>query len=350
MEDASDTVNPDIPEPDADGADLDAEDVPEPGADVAELDAEDVPEPDVAEPDIADVGAPDVAPVEPGWQSHAPLPVEITENSVAAVDGAIFVVGGFVGLQIPDTAFRYDPDADAWSQIAPAPKAGYHHASLVGFDSKLYFVAGHDGFDFTPSADAWVYDPADDVWTDRAPAPVPRGAAAAVVIDGRIWVAGGVTDTGITGSLVSYDPEADAWKADYPAMDQAREHVSGCALNGRFHVFGGRTGGLTNHDSHYVYDPVADAWEEAEPLPTARSGTAAAVWDGWCHVFGGEQLSGTFPEHEAYHPEEGWVTLPPLPTPRHGLGAATVGDRIFVIGGGPEPLFTFSDANESFGN
>ncbi|WP_199192462.1 kelch repeat-containing protein [Chlorogloea sp. CCALA 695] len=26
--------------------------------------------------------------------------------------------------------------------------------------------------------------------------------------------------------------------------------------------------------------------------------------------------------------------MPPLPTPRHGLGASTVGNRIFVFGGG----------------
>jgi hypothetical protein len=42
-----------------------------------------------------------------------------------------------------------------------------------------------------------------------------------------------------------------------------------------------------------------------------------------------------------------WRRLADLPTPRHGLGVAALGDRGFVIGGGPRPGLYVSDANES---
>jgi len=37
-----------------------------------------------------------------------------------------------------------------------------------------------------------------------------------------------------------------------------------------------------------------------------------------------------------------------MPTPRHGLAAVAVGDRIYVISGGPRPGGSFSNANEVF--
>ena len=37
-----------------------------------------------------------------------------------------------------------------------------------------------------------------------------------------------------------------------------------------------------------------------------------------------------------------------MPTPRHGLAAVSVDNRIFVIGGGPEPGLSVSDVNEIY--
>jgi hypothetical protein len=56
----------------------------------------------------------------------------------------------------------------------------------------------------------------------------------------------------------------------------------------------------------------------------------------------------TYAEIEAFDPETNrWLTLPPLPTPRHGLGVVTVGDTLYVIGGGKRPRFSVSGSNEA---
>jgi N-acetylneuraminic acid mutarotase len=66
-------------------------------------------------------------------------------------------------------------------------------------------------------------------------------------------------------------------------------------------------------------------------------------------VFGGEAPSGTFGETESYDPATNtWAAHARMPTPRHGLGAAVIGNRIFVISGGPRPGNTSSPANEIF--
>ena len=43
-----------------------------------------------------------------------------------------------------------------------------------------------------------------------------------------------------------------------------------------------------------------------------------------------------------------WGKIAPLPMPLHHTGAASVGGKVYVIGGGPRPGLSFSNANEVF--
>jgi N-acetylneuraminic acid mutarotase len=108
------------------------------------------------------------------------------------------------------------------------------------------------------------------------------------------------------------------------------------AFAGKLYALGGRINSYAhNTDETDVYDPVLDRWSRGAPMPTARSGSAAAVWEGRILVIGGESPRGVFDQNEAYDPQTGsWSTSSPLPSGRHGMGAAVWGDRVFVPGGG----------------
>jgi len=41
-----------------------------------------------------------------------------------------------------------------------------------------------------------------------------------------------------------------------------------------------------------------------------------------------------------------WQRLDPMPTPRHGLAVVPSRGRVFVVSGGPQPGFAFSNAVE----
>jgi len=119
----------------------------------------------------------------------------------------------------------------------------------------------------------------------------------------------------------------------------------------RLYAIGGRLDGsyARNLQANEEYDAGTGRWRERAPLPTARSGIAAAVLDGKIFVVGGEAPTGTFSQVEAYDPvTDTWTAWAPMPTARHGLGAAAVGGRIFVISGGPRPGGTYSAVNEVF--
>ena len=113
------------------------------------------------------------------WVSGAPMPSERSEVAVAAVEGRIYVVGGFDGQTELEV---YDPSADRWTRGAPFPWA-VHHAAAVGLDGKLWVIGGYiDGW--TASDLVYEYDPGPARWRPRASMPTPRGALAAAVIDG----------------------------------------------------------------------------------------------------------------------------------------------------------------------
>jgi N-acetylneuraminic acid mutarotase len=202
---------------------------------------------------------------------------------------------------------------------------------------------------FTAVDLVFAYDPTRNVWEDRTPLPQARGAGAAAVIDGLIYVAGGVRGGQSVGDFAVFDPAMNAW-TELPAMPTERDHLAAAAIDGLFYAFGGRFGQL--FDALEAYNPQSRQWTTLAPMPTARGGLAGAALGGRLFAFGGEGNSadpnGIFPQTEVYDPAANmWGALPDLPTPRHGMGAAAFGDRIYVPGGGTVAGFGASAANEA---
>jgi hypothetical protein len=67
------------------------------------------------------------------------------------------------------------------------------------------------------------------------------------------------------------------------------------------------------------------------------------------YVFGGEKRGGVFDNNEKYDRKTNkWTSESPMPTARHGIAVEVVGDRIYIIGDGPEPGASTSNVNEKF--
>ncbi len=289
------------------------------------------------------------APVAGGfaWSDAPAMPTPRTEVSVAALDGDIYAAGGFLSSgDATDRVERFD--GDAWGEVAALPEP-VHHAGLVAAASRLYLVGGYDA-DGQPTADVWSYAEGDDGWRPEADLPTARGALAVAVVGDRIHAVGGATAFGgratLSGAHEAYDPEARVWQAldDLPAP---RDHLAAAGLDGVLYVAGGRELSLETNTARL--DIYSDrAWRQGPDMPTARGGLAAAAADGRVLVFGGEEPQGTFAAAEAYDvADERWVRLPDLPSSRHGLGAATdPEDRVYVVGGGPQPGLTVSGTVE----
>jgi N-acetylneuraminic acid mutarotase len=284
------------------------------------------------------------------WTVMAPMPNPRQEVAVAALDGLVYVIGGFGRSGQPmATVEAYDPATNQWELKAPLPVATHHPAAAV-VNGRLFVIGGYIGGSMSSSAvqTVYEYEPARNAWATRAAMPTPRGALAAVVLHGRIHAVGGSGD-GNTGAHEVYDVASNRWTSANP-MPTARDHLAAVAYQDRVWAIGGRTSFMGRQfDNVEIYDPATNSWQTGAPLPTGRGGLAAAVLRDRIFVFGGEAPLRIFNATEMYESAGNrWISKAPLPTPRHGIGAAVVGERIYVPGGGHEPGLAASDVNEAY--
>lgn len=302
------------------------------------------------------------------WTAKAPLPVAMAEVGVAALDGKIYVIGGTEQHGNLPTIWNsrltmvYDPGRDAWQSRAALPH-GLTHAGVAVLDGKLYVVGGFtEPVHMGPLNLAFVYDPQTDRWSALPPLSSPRGSVAAIAAGGKLHVFGGRVSTkvvdiptpvglpplragfGTVNTHEIYDPSSGRWSAGPPMPGPGRDHLGIALLNGKIHLFGGRTADVQNNlERHDVYNPATGHWTRAAPLPRARSAGAYTVLDGRILYAGGECKPGGQPyspnaydDVTAYNPKsDSWTTLQRLPRARHAFGAATVGHVAYFVAGAP---------------
>jgi hypothetical protein len=236
------------------------------------------------------------------WTRVHDLPLPRFEAAAAVSGGRVYFIGGITGVTSDPTSAReshrvdvYDPETDTWTDGPPLPDgAPSHHLAVTTVGDLVYVLGGFNGIlggtgtgAFVPNAGTYVLD--GGAWRRLADQPVARGAATAQALGPLIVVAGGgPSDTDGIGEVYAYHWAVDAWTrvADMP---YPRQHVASCALEDGMLVMGGWTGA----DQHVLsaadlYDPVADSWTAAAPLPTARGGLGAVTLDGRCRAINNE--------------------------------------------------------------
>ncbi|WP_372619682.1 Kelch repeat-containing protein [Falsiroseomonas sp.] len=283
------------------------------------------------------------------WVNRAPLPIPRTEMAWAAAwDNKLHVIGGYAEQRVNNNYHHvYDPATDSWAEKARLPR-GANHVGVVAHAGRIYAFGGFNNQNRAADDLAFVYDVAADRWDRIAPMPRPRGAGALAVVDGKIHHIGGASNPEPERASVGwhevYDPQADRWEMR-KALPGARDHAGVVVHDGLIHIVGGRFNTFEyNTGLHHVYDPARNQWEVRAPLPTPRSGHGLVVYRGRFFAMGGEsgwfvnrQLTGqVHGQVESYDPvSDSWQHHAPMPTPRHGMGAVTIGDFIYVAGGGP---------------
>lgn len=298
---------------------------------------------------------PDAAIIEPGW-ADAPAVARgaIQEIAVVALDGLIYVIGGFDGqARVVNRVSRFDPATGEWSAAADLP-ARMHHANAAVVDGRIWVLGFLDGLAFGADPRGYVYDPADDTWTPgpNLPEGFGRGASGTVAIGSTIYLVGGFAGRAAYQFVHAYDTRTQTWTR-VPDLPTRRDHMAIGVIDGKIVVAGGRASAIDSHvDRVDIFDPAAGEWTVGAPMPTSRGGGAAAVVGGELFVIGGEGnpaagTRGVFAEVEAYDlARDTWRSLPPMPNPRHGMWAATVDGRIYIPGGADAQAFGAVDTVE----
>jgi len=238
-------------------------------------------------------------------------------------------------------------------------------------------------------------DPQDaSSWIVRAPLPTPRQEVPHAVLNGKIYVPGGLISSGTVTNIVEvFDPQNDSWSSA-PSLVFQVHHTGLTNHKGVLYLMGGYgAGGFSPRDDIYVlhpdssnwnaaglmpikrgayviesygdkiyifggvtpqgitngamsYDPVTKEWKTLSPMPTRREHLASAVLDSLIYVVGGRDFSGSgnLPSLEAYSPETDiWYILESMPTARGGLAAAAMNGKLYAFGGEIPGVFSESE-------
>ena len=108
------------------------------------------------------------------------MPQRVTRHAAAAMGGKIYVTGGETGNdELVNSVYVYDPQADAWTQLASmgAIRKGHTSAAVGG---KLYVFGGWCAGATLHTAE--VYDPASDSWAPVTSLTSARSSSVAVAL------------------------------------------------------------------------------------------------------------------------------------------------------------------------
>ena len=269
------------------------------------------------------------------WESAAPLEGARAGLGVEVLDGRLYAVGG-AGLAEPRNDLEmYAPVLGAWRSEAPLPNGLERFGLATLKDERLYVAGGYAaGHGVRPVDEVWSYSAFSGTWRSEPDMPDAKADFQLVALEGKLYALGG------TGDPVVYVLDPDEEEAEWSALDApedtARRGAAAVALDGEIYLIGGvlEDAATARVD---VFNPESGEWRAAPELPEPRSGMAAVVFDGRIHVLGGrnETLDATLDAHSAWRPgEEAWTAMAPLPAQRAESGAAVLGDRIFLVGGG----------------
>ncbi|HEX2274548.1 MAG TPA: kelch repeat-containing protein [Acidimicrobiales bacterium] len=278
----------------------------------------------------------------------APLPLARTEVAGTMWQGLVAVVGGITADGAASNQVDlFDPASDRWRSGPPLPLL-LHHAGAAALGDRLYVIGGYSSRRALgqPVAQVWSLGPGEERWRQEPSLSAPRAALAVVAVGDRLVAVGGMPEGGLRRTEV-LTPGAGGWRPG-PDLLEAREHLALAASGGRVYAIGGRVGSLeSNLRSVESWDPSGPGgWRPEPALNDSRGGTAAAEVGGRPCVAGGEEPAGTIASVECLAADR-WEQVATLRTPRHGLAVVGVGDRLHVIGGGPTPGLSVSDAHEA---
>jgi hypothetical protein len=218
----------------------------------------------------------------------------------------------------------------------------------VGRTPYIYCVGGTSaGGTTTATKRVFRYDPVTDTmqttgldpWTESAPDTVPGGFA---VVQNKLYILGGLTvGSGVTNRIFEFIPAnsmGSQWVQKAATLPVALGFVPATSIGNLIFTAGGSTlapCALSETDHSYVYDPVTDSISTIAKIPRATGETrAVTVGDEMWVLGGGRTVSPRSTEVNIYNPSTGqWRVGLPFSTGQRNFAADSDGARVFLAGG-----------------
>jgi hypothetical protein len=262
------------------------------------------------------------------------------------------------------TTFSHPTESRLWHSLAPIPVPRQEHTTVFLAPDTIAVLGG-----IIPSNSSTMlpivttplmqfYSIESNTWTTSTPLPRAMNHINAAVVDGRIYVLGGLADSNqsapawrAVGDSFVYTPSLGRWET-LPTIraSDARGSAAVGVYGSLIVLAGGMTdlelsdaGAQNSVDDVSIFDTKKRRWlhlpRRARRLPEARDHAGGAVVGEKMYVLGGrvqgqENIRGTVFVIDLEDLGAGWkISRARMPTPRGGVAAGVIDEEVYVFGG-----------------
>jgi hypothetical protein len=229
------------------------------------------------------------------------------------------------------------------------------HTATLLTDGRVLVAGGYDDSGITQACE--VYDPRTEEWSDQGIgllSEARRGHTATLLRNGKVLVAGGdyYGQPHYRKSVEIFDPADGSWETMTPMNVERAYHTATLLPDGKVLVTGGATYGAPSTSSVEIYDPDTDTWTEdtAHPMAVQRKGHTATLLPNGTVLVAGGTLDGSTPNKSAqiYSEGSGWSSTGSLIQGRFYHSATLLPDGTVLVAGGTADNIDSLDSFEIF--
>lgn len=273
------------------------------------------------------------------WIDRTDLPVGRSDVTACAINGKMYVFGGYSGAVKFPECYEYDPATDAWTQMDDMPTKRWG-AIAVSYDGKAYVFGGADVV-FLDVLE--IFDPtqtAGNQWSSGSVMPYTGQGMMGVYFpdDGLIHLFGGEDGVAFRDYHFTYNPSTDLYDTAPTSMPAARNWGTCAVVGSNIYVIGGAQAGPVGTDTTWRYNPPpADDWTVLTAMPGSRWGATREnpVIDDKIYVAHGQHPDDTYHTtvYEYDVASDSWDTKLPGSNARDGHGCAVIDNTLYIVAG-----------------
>ena len=179
--------------------------------------------------------------------------------------------------------------------LMPYPRS-YSRAAVVG--DIIYVIGGMIGVSPLNARSDRIdaYDPVANTWnTSLTPMPTARAGMAVAAVGEKIYVIGGLLDTGhgSTDVMEIYDTTAGTWETAPTPLPGPNRHGMGCVVKENIiYIAGGFNTAEQELNTGYRFDTALESWGALAPMVAKRNQFAMTIKDGFIYAVGGNPVVG----------------------------------------------------------
>jgi DNA-binding CsgD family transcriptional regulator len=259
------------------------------------------------------------------WEQLTSLPSPRSEVMAAKVGRDVLMVGGIIQDSLTEEVWLLDSTSSNWEPRAALPQPV--RSAATTFSGGQFYIAGGINTGGSPVDFVQRYDPQADAWSEMPPLPISLARGALVAFEGVLYYVGGTDGSEIQSAIYRLLPNSNEWET-VAELPDPRADLAAVAVSDGILLFGGMNAEQRAVNDVLHYSPnSAEPFREETPLPAPDNQPRAVTLGSAVYLLGIQGFLEQSPEQEW---QAAGVPATPLP-----VGAALVASDpyILVIGG-----------------